>query len=179
MANRRNRRGFSLMELILATAVLAASGAALFGLIGQGAMFAGRAQRESFALHLAQSVLDEFLAMPGEVEPEGTFAEDETWAYRITSESFDEGGAGGNLGGVTIGPDVGGGLTRLVVEVMPGGSSGRASLGDEDRAACRLVRLVRTSSLVATTADGSNGQSADGSNGFGDPAAAAAGARLP
>lgn len=176
MANGRNRRGFSLMELILATAVLAASGAALFGLIGQGAMFAGRAQRESFALHLAQSVLDEFLAMPGEVEPEGTFAEDETWSYRITQESADEGGSGGirsgGLGGAAS-DGAAGGLTRLVVEVMPGGSSGQASLGAEDRAACRLVRLVRTSSLVSTTSDGSSGQTADGTSGLGDPVSGA------
>ena len=162
------------MELILATAVLAASGAALFGLIGQGAMFAGRAQRESFALHLAQSVRDEFLAMPGEVEPEGTFAEDETWAYRITQESVDQSGSS-SIGGVTGGGDDGaaGGLTRLVVEVMPGGSSGQASLGDGDRAACRLVRLVRTSSLVSTTSDGSSGQAADGASELGDPASGA------
>jgi hypothetical protein len=155
------------MELILATAVLAASGAALFGLIGQGAMFAGRAQRESFALHLAQSVLDEFLAMPGEVEPEGTFAEDEAWAYRITRESVDQSGSGG-IGGGDEG--AAGGLTRLVVEVMPANSSGQASREAEDRAACRLVRLVRTSSLVSTTSDGSSVQAADGSSGFGDPA---------
>jgi prepilin-type N-terminal cleavage/methylation domain-containing protein len=150
MAKGRNRRGFSLMELILATAVLAASGAALFGLIGQGAMFAGRAQRESFALHLAQSVIDEFLAMPGEVETEGTFVEDETWAYRITSESVDAGDATG--GDATVG-----GLTRLVVEVMPAGATGSVTGWNEDRAACRLVRLVRTSSLVAASPGDSSG----------------------
>ena len=136
MRGRHARRGFSLMELILATAVLAASGAALFALIGQGSLFAGRADRETMALHLALSVLDEYLAMPGTVDTQGTFAEDARWAYQIRQEPLGDRDAGG--------------LVRLVVEVMAADRADQAgtAAGTGDRQAdVRLIRWVRGSSL--------------------------------
>lgn len=87
----RSRGGFSLMELILATAILAASGAALFGLIGQGSLFARRSQARAETLHLAQSALDEYLAVPDSIPPEGTFETHPEWAYRIRQEEIDLG----------------------------------------------------------------------------------------
>lgn len=87
----RLRGGFSLMELILATAILAASGAALFGLIGQGSLFARRSQARAETLHLAQSALDEYLAVPDAIPPEGTFETHPEWAYRIRQEEIDLG----------------------------------------------------------------------------------------
>ena len=44
------RAAFSLMEVIVATAVLAAAGAALFALIGQASQLARKAQRRTDAI---------------------------------------------------------------------------------------------------------------------------------
>lgn len=56
------RAGFSLMEVIIATAILAASALVLSSLLGLGTKFGNRAELRSFALVKAQSVLDEYLA---------------------------------------------------------------------------------------------------------------------
>src|SRR5690606_25167750 len=65
-----NRRaGFSLLEVMLATAILASSAMVLSSLLGLGAKFGRRAEARTEALSQAQSLLAEFLAMPGE-EPE-------------------------------------------------------------------------------------------------------------
>ena len=131
----RLRGGFSLMELILATAILAASGAALFGLIGQGSLFARRSQARAETLHLAQSALDEYLAVPDAIPPEGTFETHPEWAYRIRQEEIDL-GVGDAVGAVVetavpvteggIGGDVGDGGGC-------GGGSGKWRRGDVRR----------------------------------------------
>jgi prepilin-type N-terminal cleavage/methylation domain-containing protein len=56
------RHGFSLMEMILATAILASSGAALFALIGNGSVMGRRAEHRAEALRLAENLLAETLA---------------------------------------------------------------------------------------------------------------------
>ena len=64
------RAGFSLLEVMLATAILAASALVLSSLLGLGAKFGSRAEERTEALAQAQSLLDEFLAMPaGAGEP--------------------------------------------------------------------------------------------------------------
>ena len=66
---RRNtirRGGFSLLEVMLATAMLAASAMVLSSLLGLGAKFGSRAEARTESLSQAQSLLAEFLAMPGE-----------------------------------------------------------------------------------------------------------------
>lgn len=142
---RGSRHGFSLMELILATAILAASGAALFALIGQGAMFGGRADRESESLHLALTILDEYLAMPGEVDAEGTFEQQPRWSYRIRQETIEPGDSAATGSGLLSG--VGGGLPAIGLGAADGsaGSGSGASVfvtGDRPASTSQLVRVV-------------------------------------
>lgn len=140
----RPRRGFSLMEMIVATAILAGSGAALFTLIGQGSQFGRRAEEQATALQLAQSVLDEALAMPSEIDEQATFEQDPRWAYRMERDPL----AGGSemsgsatASGQTTPP--GSTLVRVTVEVFPAAERRTVTGTESDRATCRLVRLVR------------------------------------
>ena len=79
------------MEVIVATAVLAASGAALFALIGQASQLARRAEMRSEALQVAQSILDETLAMPGanQTEMSGTVESNPRWDFHIEQQPVD------------------------------------------------------------------------------------------
>lgn len=73
--NTSGRQGFSLLEVMLATAILASSAMVLSSLLGLGAKYGGRAEARTEALSQAQSLLAEFLAMPreeGEMESERT-----------------------------------------------------------------------------------------------------------
>ncbi len=142
-SQRRNRRGgFSLMEMILATAILAGSGAALFMLIGQASLFGRRAEEQATALHLAQSLLDESVAVPGAVEDEGSFDQDPRWSYRIERESIAMSeGAVDVEGGASPGRGPTSSLVRVTVDVFP--ASMASASGDPDQPTCRLVRWVR------------------------------------
>ena len=62
------RRGFSLLEIIIATAVLAASAMVLISLIGLGTKYGNRAEERTIALSQAESLIDEFLAQLGQTE---------------------------------------------------------------------------------------------------------------
>ncbi len=64
--NVSRRGGFSLLEVMLATAILASSAMVLSSLLGLGAKYGSRAEARTEALSQAQSLLAEFLAMPGE-----------------------------------------------------------------------------------------------------------------
>jgi type II secretory pathway pseudopilin PulG len=142
------------MELILATAILAASGAALFGLIGQGSLFARRSQARAETLHLAQSALDEYLAVPDAIPPEGTFETHPEWAYRIRQEEIDlgvgdavgavvetavpvtEGGIGGDVGdGGDVAAGLGNGVAATSADRVEA-AVGRAPAGS------KLLRVV-------------------------------------
>jgi hypothetical protein len=148
------------MELILATAILAASGAALFALIGQGAMFGGRADRESESLHLALTVLDEYLAMPAEIDAEGSFEQYPQWSYRIRQESIETGDSGATGSGLSA--SVGGDLAEIGLGPTDGSveSSSAASVfvtGDQSAVKSKLVRVVVE---VSPSADGAGVASA-------------------
>lgn len=86
--------GLSLLEVIIATAVLAGSGLALFSIIGMGSKYALRAEEATYAQHFAQSVLDEWLTAPTSVgtEQTGTFEEAPHWSYQVESQSLEEPG---------------------------------------------------------------------------------------
>ena len=56
------RSAFSLLEIIIATAVLAASAMVLSSLIGLGSRYGNRAEERTLALSQAESLIDEFLA---------------------------------------------------------------------------------------------------------------------
>ena len=59
------RNAFSLLEIIIATAVLAASAMVLSSLIGLGSQYGNRAEERTIALAQAESLMDEFLAELG------------------------------------------------------------------------------------------------------------------
>ena len=157
----RLRGGFSLMELILATAILAASGAALFGLIGQGSLFARRSQARAETLHLAQSALDEYLAVPDAIPPEGTFETHPEWAYRIRQEEIDLGNGVAATSAdrveAAVGPAaVGSKLLRVVIEVAPADAAGVSGGADP---VCTLTRWVRVAAAAAGDASAGGGSS--------------------
>ncbi len=129
------------MEMIIATAILAGSGAALFTLIGQGSLFGRRAEAQSTALQLAQSVLAEALAMPESVQSEGTFEHDPRWAYRIRRERLSGGSAFGQESSATSTGTSSTGLIQLTVEIFPATAVDQSA--DAGRATARLVRWVR------------------------------------
>ncbi len=159
------RNGFSLMEIILATAILAASGAALLGLIGQASRFALNAEQRTIALMHAETLLGEYLATPS-MEMEGTVSSAPEWSYTIeTSEISLASSSSGSLGGGSVsGGAVGGSsspgdaasmsLQRVEVSVFGGGNAASTRVGcarSEAVPVVTLVRWVRTSSLKQTT----------------------------
>jgi hypothetical protein len=94
-SRKRNRNsGLSLLEVIIATAILAGSGLALFSIIGMGSKYALRAEELTYAQHFAQSALDEWLTAPTNVgtEQTGTFEEAPQWNYRVESQWLEEPG---------------------------------------------------------------------------------------
>jgi type II secretory pathway pseudopilin PulG len=80
--------GYSLLEVILATAVLAGSGLVVQTLIGMGSRWANQAESRSLSLILAQSVLDDVLVQglpEGNQAPEA-FEEFPEYTYEIAIE---------------------------------------------------------------------------------------------
>lgn len=85
----RPSRGLSLLEVIIATAILAGSGMILFSIIGLGSKYALRAEELTFSHHHAQSILDEWLAQPlaAPGEQSGPIEEAPDWSYRVESKA--------------------------------------------------------------------------------------------
>jgi len=129
------------MEMIIAIAILAGSGVALFTLIGQGSLFGRRAEAQSTALQLAQSVMAETLAMPESVESEGTFEQDPRWAYRIQREALSGGSSFAEDSTATSTGTSSTRLIQLTVEVFPATAGDQSA--DARRPTARLVRWVR------------------------------------
>jgi len=142
------RAGFSLMEMVIATAVLAASGAALFTLVGQASQFAGRAEERTVALQMAQSTLDEFLASGSEFETEmeGSFESDPRWSYRIEQSEV------AAPGQVVANEQAESELKRIVVSIHRSSDPGGASSNTTGAAIVRLVRWVRVMKSNGPTA---------------------------
>ncbi len=97
-----NRQGFSLLEVMLATAMLAASALVLSSLLGLGAKFGSRAESRTEALSLAQSLLDEFLALPivdddSSEEQTGELPTSPPRSYRIRVEPVSKKLAAGDM----------------------------------------------------------------------------------
>jgi type II secretion system protein I len=88
------RKGFTLLEVLLSAAILAASLAALGQLISNGTAAGIRSQRQTEAALRCQSKLDEMLAGVEALRtvPETPFADDSRWLWnaevQATSESL-------------------------------------------------------------------------------------------
>jgi len=136
-AHPKSRSGFSLMEMVIATAVLAGSGVALFALVGQASQLARKAEERTVALQLAQSTLDEFLAggsdaeTETETETEGTFESDPRWSYRIEQSDIRASGQSEVR------------LKKIVVSIYRSSESSGAAQGTTDSAIVSLVRWLR------------------------------------
>lgn len=91
---RQSVRGLSLLEVIIATAILAGSGLVLFSIIGMGSKYALRAEEITYAHHFAQTVLDEWQASSSAIgtEQTGTLEEAPQWSFRIESQNLDDPG---------------------------------------------------------------------------------------
>lgn len=121
------RNAFSLMEVILATAILAASGAALLGLIGQASRFALSAERRTIALMHAETLLDEYLVNRS-FEMQGTVASDPGWSYTIEAASVASSASS---------------LERVEVSVFEGGDGSATRSSDSRGENVPVVQIVR------------------------------------
>ena len=100
----RSRRGFSLLEVMIATAILAASAMVLLSLISLGTRFGSKAETRIGGLVQAQSILDESILrmQAGEsiesytaVLPGTTAKSTKPKSYRVTIEPYVFGETGG------------------------------------------------------------------------------------
>ncbi len=144
-----NRDAFSLLEVIIATAVLAASAMVLSSLISLGSKYGNRAEERTLAVSQAESLLDEFLAKLSVENPPFEESTGELLSsrlpgkqlktFRLTSTPFSFGSADPNRTG-EIASKVGGGLLRVKVEIFE--ASG-ANLSGEAKPIVELTRLIR------------------------------------
>lgn len=135
---------FSLLEVIIATAILAGSAMILFSLISLGTKYGYRAEEKTIAIAQAQSVLDEFIArMPGNEDQEEVIgvlpsAPNRKFRIRVTPfELVSKLGANRNAGAASEMQPV---LVRVQVRLFESTSK----LGSEDsEPICEISRLVR------------------------------------
>jgi len=148
------RRGFSLLEIIIATAVLATSAMVLVSLIGLGAKYGNRAEERAIVLSQAESLMDEFLAQLGNVENQdeqsGTLPGAPQRNYRISAAPFEFGDAARAGGSGESGNERRDGLLRVTVEVFEASSlsvAGNAKSSDartsDAKPLIALSRLIR------------------------------------
>jgi type II secretory pathway pseudopilin PulG len=147
------REAYSLLEVILAVAILASSGLLLQATMGQGTRLGLKAEQRTRATELAQSLLDKHLAFAelGERQEQGFFDSAPEWAYRVSVESVD-----------TIPKEVA--LRRIIVDVLPARAMGARASTAGSRPTCRLVRWVRASldqSAEAVSDDATKGSFPD------------------
>ena len=141
------RSAFSLLEVIIATAVLAASAMVLSSLIGLGSKFGNRAEERTIALSQAESLLDEYLAGLGSgdnrlEEVTGELPGPPPRGFRINAVLIELGNAN-QASAVQGGPGADasrGGLLRVTVVLF---EAAGASASGEGKVLIELSRLVR------------------------------------
>lgn len=140
----RARSAFSLLEIIIATAILAGSAMVLFSLIGLGTKYGNRAEEQTLAISQAQSVLDEFIANLSDEEIQegvsGVLNGVPARSYRIEILPFElasNSGAGRSSSTSSETQTV---LYRVTVALFKGNVS---LAGMESEPLCQLTRLVR------------------------------------
>jgi prepilin-type N-terminal cleavage/methylation domain-containing protein len=93
MIPRSSQRGFSLLEVMIATAILAASAMVLLSLISLGTRFGSKAEMRIGALVQAQSILDESILRMHSGESiesyTGVLPGSTPRSYRVTVEPYD------------------------------------------------------------------------------------------
>ena len=156
---KRVRKAFSLLEVIIATAILAGSAMVLFSLISLGTKYGNRAEEKTIAVSQAQSVLDEFIArMPNEEireEVNGVLPSIPPRNFRIEVTPFELGGSRGANRNSSAVMETQTLLYRVKVELF----EANASLASVDaEPLCQLSRLVRRPQIEAAAADGDSSE---------------------
>ncbi len=171
--SRHTRSGFSLLEVMLATAILASSAMVLSSLLGLGSKFGSRAEARTEALSAAESLLAEYLVLPGEQsereeERTGILNSNPPRSFRIRMVDAAFGGIDGADSGanrliaassaspmnsltnsLTTGSLANSGQTsqalpsRLVVVTVEVFESAEQEVSDDTRVLCQLSQLVR------------------------------------
>lgn len=149
------RSAFSLLEIIIATAVLAASAMVLSSLIGLGTKYGNRAEEVTIALTQAQSLMDEFLAQTysesNQDEITGELPGPPARGFRIGLVPFEIGSAPAANNSGRNSSEEAAGLLRVTVEVFSnvGGDSGSTA-----KPLVHLSRLIRRPLPVADQGNG-------------------------
>ena len=140
----RARNAFSLLEIIIATAILAGSAMVLFSLIGLGTKYGNRAEEQTSALNQAQSVLDEVIANLSDEEIQegvsGVLNGVPARSYRIEILPFELAGNSGAGRNSSTSSEMQTVLVRVTVALFKGNVS---LAGMESESLCQLTRLVR------------------------------------
>lgn len=132
------RQGFSLLEVIIATAILAGSAMVLVSMIGAGSRYGRLAEQRTLALAAASSLIDELIATNQwtrfNQETTGVYGTTDPLGYRIRVSDFS--------------PQTENqsepipGLQQITVEVFPG----EVQVADDgQKMLCSLIRIVRIS----------------------------------
>lgn len=147
--------GFSLLEVILATAILAASAMVLSSLISLGAKYGSRAETRAMAHEQAQSLLDEFV-LTANLSSDTTTVQGEMPGlpprhFKITAVAWDREHPSDVPN--TPSPLAGTNTTTkanplyiVCVEITEGDTPSQES----SKPLCRLERLLRRSAFLAT-----------------------------
>ena len=151
---KRVREAFSLLEVIIATAILASSAMVLFSLISLGTKYGNRAEEKTIAVSQAQSVLDEFIArMHNEEireEVNGVLPSIPPCNFRIEVTPFELGGSIGAIRNSSAAMETQNLLYRVKVELF----KANATLSSVDaEPLCQLSRLVRRPQIEASATD--------------------------
>jgi len=140
----RARNAFSLLEIIIATAILAGSAMVLFSLIGLGTKYGNRAEEQTSALNQAQSVLDEVIGNLSDEEIQegvsGVLNGVPARSYRIEILPFELAGNSGAGRNSSTSSEMQTVLVRVTVALFKGNVS---LAGMESEPLCQLTRLVR------------------------------------
>jgi len=150
----RVREAFSLLEVIIATAILAGSAMVLFSLISLGTKYGNQAEERTIAVSQAQSLLDEFIArMASEEireEVNGVLPSIPARNFRIEVTPFELGGSIGANRNSSAAMETQTLLYRVKVELF----EANASLTSADaEPLCQLSRLVRRPQIEAPASD--------------------------
>ena len=153
----RRRTAFSLLEVIIATAILAGSAMVLFSLIGMGTKYGNKAEQRTLAVTQAQSMLDEFIArLPNEEirdEVTGVLPGMPPRSFRIEVTPYEWPASKGDAKRTSSTTSDGSGeLYRVTLELF---EASNVLAGAEGEPLCRLSQLVRKLKSDQAAAGGS------------------------
>ena len=153
-----SRAAFSLLEVIIATAILAGSAIVLISLISLGAKYGNRAEERTIATSQAQSILDEFIAsIPSEEireEVSGILPGTTPRNFRIEVTPFEPtGNSGANNREASNGLQSA--LYRVKIKLF---ESNGALVNEDSEPLCQLSRLVRRPRIDEPSGGGINSE---------------------